>query len=72
MLDEYYVGEIDPLSTPVKKTTTLKPELSVNRNTATSKVPPKADKQKNNYYIRLLLVLVVLGMAIALGLYSSN
>lgn len=71
MLDEYYVGEIDPLSSPVKTTTPI-PELSVKRNTAAPKVPPKTDKQENNYYIRLLLVLVVLGMAIALGLFFSK
>ncbi|KAL8106221.1 cytochrome b5-like [Apium graveolens] len=69
MLDEYYVGEIDPLSSPVKKTAT---STTVKRSTAAPKVPAKTDKQENKYFIRLLLVLAVLGMAIALGLYSSS
>ncbi|KAK1381272.1 cytochrome b5, seed isoform [Heracleum sosnowskyi] len=72
MLDEYYVREIDPLSSPVKKTTTPTPELPVKRNMVTPILPPKTDKGENNFVIKLLLILLVLGMAIALGLYSSN
>lgn len=73
MLDEYYVGEIDPLSSPVEKATTPTTGLSVKRNIVTPKLPPKTEKRENNYFIvKLLLFFLVLGMAIGLGLYSSN
>ncbi|KAL1807181.1 hypothetical protein ACET3Z_030249 [Daucus carota] len=72
MLDEYYVGEIDPLSSPVKKSTPPT-ELSVKRNSVTPKVPLTTNKPGNNYFIiKFVAFFIALGMAVGLGLYSSN
>lgn len=69
MLDEYYVAEIDPTSTPVTKTT----NPAIFTRNATPEPPPKDEEEDNKssnfMIIKLILFLAVLGLAIGIRYY---
>ncbi|CAI9097056.1 OLC1v1033353C1 [Oldenlandia corymbosa var. corymbosa] len=66
MLDEYYVGEIDPSSSPTP------PNAKIPASTAYLNKDPKDDKESSSFLLKLLPFLLILGLAFGIHFYTKS